>query len=881
MELQKKSELSVGRASFVISTELAGDSEPSIETRVVGSDGSLVFKTSQDVSELKPIFQNSQKIFARLEAQHHAVVKELEEGRIGGAPEEAARTGSPSLSDRESDALARAVDLLGSRSFEKAIGALRAVLETYPNCSEARELLEVAYKASSGPRLAVDMVAALKRGTEAFADGRARDAIEAWKQCLIEEPSNRRVQLLVLLTTTWSPSRRREYASEVLAPGSRLLSAGRPEEVQALLLATQTAEGVSAQHADETAVSDETLVQPQELEDLVPDAVESVSPLSALDEPDEEDQTLVTEPPFPEMEPFREMKDVPPPAPGVAAPAPVVAPPAPVVTTPPPAVAPQARPVATPPPAVTTPAPAAATAAPPAPVPRPAETPKPPKAESRPEVRSSPTVPRVGGPRKPQPRAQRGIPWGLVGAAAVVVLVLAAAAFWLLSGSNSVSAAELERAASLVSSGQYPQAIAAYDGILGEFGDSAEVYLGRGRAKLASGDAASGLADLERAQALDPQSTAIAEELADVLYSQGSYPRAIEFYEKAFAGGAGTTEGRYRAAVALVREGRADDALTHLAAAIAKDPQHGEAQFLYGQLLNARGRYEEAEKSLRSAEKNVEAGGDYLNQLAIALLEQGKLEEAEEVALEFTRGYPSDARARSVLGEIYLSRKQYEPARAQLIQALRTDPNEPRAQIALGRTWLAIGKSRNDAQDLAKAKQVLAAARGVDEGRRLLALGQVALAERKLDEAGTLLQQARERGAPELPVHLSLAETRSRSNDLAGAAEELQRASALAPGDPAVSLSLAITYFQLKDTTRAADQFLKAIQGIGLVEPPGEGSGPIVFPEPHVPLPDRFNVNRAIKDSAQAILKDLPEDPTASQLKTLSESTTFLVGGAS
>ena len=42
MELQKKSELSVGRASFVISTELAGDAEPSIETRVIGSDGRLV-----------------------------------------------------------------------------------------------------------------------------------------------------------------------------------------------------------------------------------------------------------------------------------------------------------------------------------------------------------------------------------------------------------------------------------------------------------------------------------------------------------------------------------------------------------------------------------------------------------------------------------------------------------------------------------------------------------------------------------------------------------------------------------------------------------------------------------------------------------------------
>jgi len=840
MELQKKSELSVGRASFVISTELAGDAEPSIETRVIGSDGSVVFQTSQDISALKPIFQNSQKVFARLEAQHHAVVKELEQGRIGAAASETAATGN---GDRESDALAHAVDLLGNRTFDKAIAALRAVLETYPNCSEARELLEVVYKASSGPRLTIDLGAALKRGTEAFADGRPRDAIESWKQCLIEEPGNRRVQLLVLLATTWSQTRRQQYAAEVLAPGARLLSAGRPEEAQALLLVTQTVEGAPARKADETAVSppvssaispaisEETLVKAQEFEDLVPDFIEG--PIENDDADENENETLVAPKPEPPVD------EAPPQAPAQA-----------------------------PPPA----------------------HPKVAKAEPRSETRpspasptgpSSPTVPRVAGPRKPPPPARQVIPWALVAGAAGALVILATAAFWLISGSKTISPAELERAASLVSSGQYPQAITAYDGILSQFGDNAEVYLGRGRAKLASGDTTGGLSDLERAQALDPRSTAIAEELADVLYSQGNYPEAISYYEKAFTGGAGSTEGRYRAAVSLVREGRADDALSHLSAAVAKDPAHGEAQFLYGQLLNARGKHEEAEKSLRSAEKNVEAGSDYLNQLAIALLEQSKLEEAEEVALNFMRAYPSDARARSLLGEIYLSRKQYEPARAQLIQALRTDPNDPRAQIALGRTWLAIGKARSDAQDLAKAKQVLAAARGVDEGRRLLALGQVALAEGKLDEAGTLLQQASDRGAPELSLHLSLAETRWKAKDLVGAAEELQRAAALAPGDPAVSLSLAITYFQLKDTTRAADQFLKAIQGVGLVTPPGEGSGPVVFPEPHVPLPDRFNVNRAIKDSVQAILKDLPEDPTATQLKSLSESATFVVGAES
>jgi tetratricopeptide (TPR) repeat protein len=460
--------------------------------------------------------------------------------------------------------------------------------------------------------------------------------------------------------------------------------------------------------------------------------------------------------------------------------------------------------------------------------------------------------------------------------------VLGGLAFWLLSGDGSVPPARLEQAASLVSSAQYPQAIAAYDSLLGDFGDHAEIFLGRGRAKLASADTAGGLADLERAHALDPNASAIAEEIADVLYSQGNYLVANEYYGKAFQGGEGTAEGRYRFAVGLVRQQRGNEAIEHLRAAISKDPKHGEAQFLLGQLLNASGQYEEAERALRAAaESNVEAGGDFLAQLGVALLEQQKLDQAEEIARDFIRSYPSDARSRSLLGEVYLSRKQYEPARAQLILALRTDPREPRAQLALGQTWLAIGKSRNDAQDLGKAQQVLAAAQGVDEGKRLLVLGQVAVAEGNLPKAQSLLEESLGKGAPPLPVHLSLAEAKWKANDLVGAAEELHRASGMSPADPAISFSLAITYFQLKEPTRAADEFLKTIQGIGLLAPPGPDAGPVVLPEPYVPLPDKFNVNRAIKDSVQAILKDSADDPTATQLQSLSEQTTFVVGNGS
>ena len=65
MELSKKSELTLGSASYVINTELAGEQSASIRTQVLGADGSVTFETSQDISELRPIFRHTQRASER------------------------------------------------------------------------------------------------------------------------------------------------------------------------------------------------------------------------------------------------------------------------------------------------------------------------------------------------------------------------------------------------------------------------------------------------------------------------------------------------------------------------------------------------------------------------------------------------------------------------------------------------------------------------------------------------------------------------------------------------------------------------------------------------------------------------------------------------
>ncbi len=429
-----------------------------------------------------------------------------------------------------------------------------------------------------------------------------------------------------------------------------------------------------------------------------------------------------------------------------------------------------------------------------------------------------------------------------------------------------------------MSSGAYAQGIAAYDEILAEYGDVAQAYLGRGRARLASGAPDGGLADLMRAHEIEPKESSTSEEIGDIHYSRDAFRQASDFYQRALDSGGLSPEGHYHMAISLVQLGEGDAAVPHAEATLQGAPNHSEARFLYGRLLNERSRFAEAEKELRAAEAQLGGSGDFNKELGLALLEQSKLEEAEELAREFIRSFPSDARARTLLGEVYLQRQQFEAARNQLIRSLRIDPNEPRAQLALGRTWLAIGRTRGDSGDLAKARQILANATGIDAGDRLLALGQIELADGDLDGAKSLLDRALDKGAESLAAHLSLAEAHAKSEDLVGAAEHIQRASQFAPEDPAIPLSLAIVYSQLRESERAAENYLKAIRGAGLVAPAGEDSGPVMLPEPYVPVPDRFNLNRSIRSAYEEVLKQLEGDPIATELQSLTQSTTFVLG---
>jgi tetratricopeptide (TPR) repeat protein len=726
-----------------------------------------------------------------------------------------------------------------------------------------------------------------RAGAEAFAARKTRQAIETWKGCLAAEPSNRAFQLVYLLSSSASSARRKHWLQEVLALGSQLLAGSQSAEAYPLLLVAQSAEQPPPQ---EESIPSTSIEAPEEEEPYKWEIPESEqvddmeSELSSRTIPGGGHHVVPPSPSTPSS-------DVPSAdgGPSDSASTEDTLPPPTQQSTP-------GRPeIATP--EEVGPDDIEIVHDEPGPLSVGGKTSDEDLFSARSEEEreaalfdareaeaqsaGSQTGPDAERPIPTRSHAgPRRFPMGavLIGVVAIGLIAALTIAF-IFSGEEKVPVEAMEEAAGHLNSGQNTLAITAYSDILSTYGEVASAYLGRGRARIASGDIEQGVADLSRAAELETGTPFIAEELADVLYTRGRFEEAVSYYRQALSAGEVSAEASYRLASSLVALEREDEAPEHLEATLAKNASHGEARLLYGKLLNAAGRFAEAETTLRDAQSPIDSSADYFHELGISLLEQGKLEEAEEVAGLSLGQDPNGARPHTLLGEIYLRRKQYEPARRELIRALRINPQEPRAQIALGRTWLAIAKTKGDERDLIKARQILTNAQGVHEGQRLLTLGEVSMAEGDHDTAVNLIEQSITFDANPLAARLALAEAKYAAKNFEGAAAELQHAAGIAPMDPAVALSLGLVYSELEVGRRASQEFLKAIQGVGMTTPADGANDPVILPRPHIPLPTGFDINPTIRSAYRRALSVTEDDPTALALQALAESASFVISG--
>ena len=148
----------------------------------------------------------------------------------------------------------------------------------------------------------------------------------------------------------------------------------------------------------------------------------------------------------------------------------------------------------------------------------------------------------------------------------------------------------------------------------------------------------------------------------------------------------------HRAVGALrLKAGDVAGALGELRAAVQVSPSDPEAWTLLGNALFEAQRYEESEKSYRTAIELERGSRPARRSLAQLALRRGRLPEAERLLCELAGEAPRDPDLQLALGTLLAARGDLGGARAYFEQALRAAPRHQAALYDLGRVHLRTG----------------------------------------------------------------------------------------------------------------------------------------------------------------------------------------------
>jgi protein O-GlcNAc transferase len=328
-------------------------------------------------------------------------------------------------------------------------------------------------------------------------------------------------------------------------------------------------------------------------------------------------------------------------------------------------------------------------------------------------------------------------------------------------------------------------AIEAFSGAIALKGDSMLAYLRRGETYRQRGDFSSALRDLRTAARLDPAAPRPLEQLGDINYEMHRYGRAAERYAEYVRLDDRVPAVLYKLGLARYREGSVPEAVELLRRAVALDDRFAEACYLLGLCLRDQEAPEEAAAALEQAialapglvrareeladlYRSLGRTADEIEQLAVlATLDSGRPHWQVELGLAFARA-----------GRI-------EQAVLTLGAAVERHPQHTQAYEALGRVWLQVAeRARRDRVALNKAVEALEhAAGGADPGSETLTLlGRARLLEGDVDGAEAVLLRATAMLPVDPDAFVWLAETSERRGRLAEARQALVHYEALAPG---------------------------------------------------------------------------------------------------
>jgi tetratricopeptide (TPR) repeat protein len=300
---------------------------------------------------------------------------------------------------------------------------------------------------------------------------------------------------------------------------------------------------------------------------------------------------------------------------------------------------------------------------------------------------------------------------------------------------------------SAAQAGRYDEAIDALEGALRLSPDDLGLRSQLSAAKLAAGDRDAGIAELERLAA-EADNAALYRRLAVAHFGHGEFDQAIDALQRERErGGDVDVKAMTLEAMALMGEGRLDDAESLLQRAVDQEPDDLDAQFAWVELLMQRGDVQDALTRMTAiAESNptrVEA------QMNLARLELASRREAQALdrLQRLMQSNPERADVRLALIDAYLSQQRWEEARQAIARA--PDPAAP---------------------------------------PYLLASGLLALGEGRPDDAVAAMTEAAEAAPALVKIRLNLARALQAQQDFDAALAQLDRAAEIAPKSKAVRI---------------------------------------------------------------------------------------------
>jgi Flp pilus assembly protein TadD len=182
----------------------------------------------------------------------------------------------------------------------------------------------------------------------------------------------------------------------------------------------------------------------------------------------------------------------------------------------------------------------------------------------------------------------------------------------------------------------------------------------------------------------NPESWMAHNNLAAALIARGEVEEAIAHIAKALAIRPGYAEARNNLGLALARRGRVDEALEQYRKALELQPAYAEAHNNLGVLLARRGQFEDAIAHYQHAlQIDPTLAAAHYN-LAEALTSRGRTDEAFAHLREALARKPDYAEAHNSLGVLLAQRGRFDEARDAFVKAVELEPQYADARNNLG-----------------------------------------------------------------------------------------------------------------------------------------------------------------------------------------------------